>query len=313
MKTGNIAVIDVGSNTIKLLVATAGPNDTLVEIDQISDPTRIGSGIGDEIPSLSPASMEAGITSIQRLLAKAATKSPSDIQIVATGAVRDARNGDDFAQLVLSTTGHPLSILSGTKEASYIAAGILTDPDLNGHTDFLACDLGGGSLELIWVESRQTKGKTSLPLGAVRLTERFVTDPREPISASETIAMTKYVQDTLTEAKFPFPETPPSVIATGGAFVTARTVLAEEEGINFADRSFLHANELTKLLTECAALPIAERLARFPGLTSTRADVMPAALACIIALLQHVGVEVVRNSLRNLRYGIASELLGKSI
>ena len=311
--TRNVSVIDVGSNTIKLLIATSASDGSLVELHQISDPTRIGVGIGSDCPTLSGANMQAGLASIKRLLEHTQAHSPCDVRIVATGAVRDAINGKDFARLVLDATGHRLAILSGEEEATGIATGVSTDPALVDDADFLVCDLGGGSLELILTESRSATAMISLPLGAVRLTEYFIADARSTIPEMEMAAISKHVTDTLIKSEFPFPATSSKLIATGGSFVTARALFAERESISFENRSKLDRQELAELLKQTSSLTFDERLARFPTLSPNRADVMPAALACILALLDHVRVHEVRNSLRNLRYGIAAKLLAETI
>ncbi len=312
MKTRNVAVIDVGSNTIKLLVASRSADGSLAILQQVSDPTRIGSGIGSESPVLSRDSMLAGLATIAKLLDGATVHSPSEIRIVATGAVREAANGKEFANLILQSTGHSAIILSGGEEASGIAAGLITDPALASHHDFLACDLGGGSMELILVSARSARAKVSLPLGAVRLTERFIAEPQKLVSERETEAISEHVQTTLAASEFPFPEASHLLVATGGAFATARAVLADREGIPFEKRSLLSRQDLTQLLQEISSLSLDGRLDRFPSLPPNRADVMPAALACIVATLDHAHASEVRNSLRNLRYGIAAELLAEN-
>ena len=256
--------------------------------------------------------MQSGIASIQRLLEEAAVHSPSHIRIVATGAVREAANGKDFAERILETTGHAPTILSGEEEASGIAAGLATDPSLAHHHDFLACDLGGGSLELVLVVARSVKATTSLPLGAVRLTERFIPNPQHPIPKTETEAIAAHIRETLAKSGFPFPETSAMLVGTGGSFATARAVLAEREGIPFALRPQFERQDLVQLLEEISSLSLAERRAHFPAFPPNRVDIMPAALACMVAVVDHMHAQEILNSLFNLRYGIAAELLAKS-
>lgn len=96
---------------------------------------------------------------------------------------------------------------------------------------------------------------------------------------------------------------------TGGSFVTVRAILAERDGIPFCDRSLLSQPEIAELLVEITQLTLPQRIERFPALPPNRADVMPAALACILALLDYLSANKVRNSLHNLRYGEAARLL----
>ena len=98
----------------------------------------------------------------------------------------------------------------------------------------LVCDLGGGSLELIRVENRIVRGTVSLPLGAVRLTERFVSNARGPSVQSERDEIADHVHQALCSSGFPFPPSPLFMIVTGGAFVTVRAIFAEAKNISFA-------------------------------------------------------------------------------
>ncbi|MDP4694026.1 MAG: phosphatase, partial [Opitutales bacterium] len=168
-----VAAIDVGSNSIKLLVAKAGNGPQIVEtvfVETIE--TRISAGISCELPSLSDEAMQAGTATISELVRLARLYQPSDIQIVATSAVRDALNGQDFIDAVKEATTLEIRILSGTQEATYIGKGLACDPEIKGVKRFIQMDIGGGSLELVRFDHGHIEQAISLQLGAVRLTER---------------------------------------------------------------------------------------------------------------------------------------------
>jgi exopolyphosphatase/guanosine-5'-triphosphate,3'-diphosphate pyrophosphatase len=159
------------------------------------------------------------------------------------------------------------------------------------------------------VRDRSAKATVSLPLGAIRLTERFISHPQDPVPGVETEVISKQVSQTLGESGFPFPEATPFLVVTGGSFYTARVILANREGISFDKRSTLARSDFSNLLKETVSLSLEQRHQRFPDLPPNRADVMAAAFTCIIALLDHLKASESLNSLRNLRYGIAAELL----
>ncbi len=308
---GQVAsVVDVGSNTVKLLVASLNSIGGIQVLHENTVPTRIGTGIGSKFPVLSEHAMLAAEEAVVDLLHEASRFAPHLISLVATGAVRAASNGQKFADRIKNTTEHDLLVLSGDDEAEGIAAGLATDPGIAVQPDFLACDLGGGSLELIAVEDRKVSAKTSLPLGAIRLTESYINNSGECVSANEIEAIDHYVQDTLFASEFPFPSEVDTLVATGGAFVAIRSILADRENASFEKRSLLFHEEIKSLLYEIAELTLRERIERLHRLSPNRADVMPAALACIVSLLSHVGARTVRNSLHNLRYGEAARMLG---
>ena len=112
-----VAVIDIGSNSIKLLVAS--PSESGEDIQNIfaeTIETRISSGIGSELPRLTPKAMEAGVHSVSELIRLALAYQPQAIRIVATSAVRDALNGREFTKQVENKTGHRIDILSAQKK-----------------------------------------------------------------------------------------------------------------------------------------------------------------------------------------------------
>ena len=171
-----LAVVDIGSNSIKLLVAAPGPpgGPELRVLFQETLETRISGGLGQDNSSLGEAGLAAGVQAVARLLEMAGPYAPTHRRFVATSAVRDAQNRADFAARILAATGAPLEILSGDDEALLIARGIRTDPALGGAQEFCLLDLGGGSLECIRYAAGKIEQAVSLQLGAVRLTEKFV-------------------------------------------------------------------------------------------------------------------------------------------
>lgn len=307
-----VAVIDVGSNSIKLLVASAGATPQSLETcfsETIE--TRISTGISRELPSLSVTAIAEGTATIQELHRLALEYQPAEVTIVATSAVRDALNGDDFLQSVFDVTGLRIRILNGTEEASYIGQGLACDPAIAGMTRFIQTDVGGGSLELIRFEGGTIQQALSLQLGAVRLTERFVADKDAPIPPETGAAIRCHVLEQLEASGFDFssPESP--LIATGGAFTVSRAVLAAEAGIDIrAFSPHLQRSALDTLRQKLVAMPLHERLS-IPHLPAARADILPTALVTIDALLECAGRDRLTHSFYNLRYGIAARLLFK--
>ena len=119
-----IGVIDIGSNAIKLLVASKGEDGKLVTILQTTEETRIGGGISKDQPRLLSASMDAACRSVKLLRAEAESSGAESIEVVATSAVRDAINRDEFTDRLNETTGLAIKVLSGREEAEMIGHGI---------------------------------------------------------------------------------------------------------------------------------------------------------------------------------------------
>ncbi|HSY53957.1 MAG TPA: phosphatase [Opitutaceae bacterium] len=311
VKNQSVAVIDIGSNSIKLLVVSRDGNGRLAELTSRTIDARISAGISRKSPQLGETGMAAGLAAITDLLATAAPLAPAQTLLVATSAVRDATNGADFRAHVRSTTGHDIRILTGDEEANLIGAGLACDPALANLHDFYVFDLGGGSLECLAFRARQIAQEVSLPLGCVRLTEKFVPDPTAPFSAEARAATTAHVQHVVAESGFNFNLAGAPAVFTGGSMTTTRAIFASQRGENIHQTSpIVTVVELGTLLDRSAPLPLSERK-KIPGLPPARADVFPTALATVVAVAGLAKVKEFQHSFHNLRWGVAAEALGR--
>lgn len=304
-----VAVIDVGSNSIKLLIAAPGQAQGIESLFTETIETRISEGISRDLPQLTEEAMEKGLRTIIELVRIAREYEPAELAIVATSAVRDALNGQDFIDMVYEKTGLRIRVLTGTEEATYIGHGLSFDPQLAGAENFIQMDLGGGSLELIRFNKGKIQQALSLRLGAVRLTERFISDRDAPVSKNVETAIAAYVRAELAQCDFNFTPKQNQLVATGGAFVVSRAIFAAEKGQKIDEHDpVLDFDALENLKTKLCALPLHERMA-VPHLPATRADIIPTALITILALLRHADRKSLTHSFYNLRYGVAAELL----
>jgi exopolyphosphatase/guanosine-5'-triphosphate,3'-diphosphate pyrophosphatase len=306
----SVAVIDIGSNSIKLLVAAPAGDGTLTSQKYATIDARISAGISHAVPRLSEAGMARGLEAVQVLLAEAAAFAPATIVLVATSAVRDAQNGADFRERVRRATGHPIRLLSGDEEANLIGRGLTCDPALAGLRDFYVFDLGGGSLECLAFRDRTIKQAISLQLGCVRLTEKFVGRPEDPFTSGATAAITGYTRQVLLESKFEFSLPANAVtVGTGGTLTTTRAVLAAQGGQSLEQTSpQISVRQLRELLLLIGSRSLDERKT-MTGLPPARADVFPAALATLIALAESGGFDRYYTSVYNLRWGMAADAL----
>jgi exopolyphosphatase/guanosine-5'-triphosphate,3'-diphosphate pyrophosphatase len=305
-----VAVIDIGSNTIKLLVAARDPAGRLQTLTSETIDARISAGIGRTDPRLSEEGMTRGLAAVQELLTEAAPFSPAQTALVATSAVRDAVNGAEFRERILAATGHGIRILTGDEEANLIGRGLTSDPALAHLRDFYVFDLGGGSLECLAFRSRRITQALSLPLGCVRLTERFAPDAATPFSSEARAAVADYTRRTLRESGFRFDLASPDAVFTGGSMTTARVIAGLAEGKPLVETApFVTVATLKRVLDRVAAYALVERRKQIAGLPAARADVFPTALTTMIAVAEIAGVNAFHHSFHNLRYGLAAELL----
>jgi exopolyphosphatase/guanosine-5'-triphosphate,3'-diphosphate pyrophosphatase len=310
MPTPAVAVIDIGSNTIKVLVARIASDGSLqTELFQSLD-VRISTGISRARPELSREGMDRGLAAIRQLLAAAEPFQPVRVLLVATSAVRDAANGAGFRTAVRAATGHDIRILTGEEEANYIGAGLTCDPDLRDLQDFYVFDLGGGSLECLAFRQRRVQQAASLRLGCVRLTEKLFADASQPLPANAAARIADECRTAFADAGFRFDLPAHAVtVGTGGTLTVARAIVALKAGATAGlGSSLLPVSELAAQFDRLKVMPLSGRQG-FPGLPSARADVYPTALATYLAVAQLGCFDSYRHSLYNLRYGLAREML----
>jgi exopolyphosphatase/guanosine-5'-triphosphate,3'-diphosphate pyrophosphatase len=308
---GSVAVVDVGSNSIKLLVAARAEDGALQALAMQTLEARISAGLSAERPQLGAEGIARGVAAIGTLLDAARLWRPARAIVVATSAVRDAANGAEFVACVRAATGERLRILSGDEEAALIGRGLLCDPGLVHLSDFEVYDLGGGSLECLSFQGRKLRQALSLPLGCVRLTEKFVRHPNQPLDEPSRSALCAQVETALGDSGFRFPSrAEPVAVGTGGTFTTVRAIRAAAAGLALeATEPAIPVPELAALAERLGRLPLAERQT-VPGLPRKRADVFPAALLTLLTLAKVGGIGRFRHSFYNLRWGLAAETLG---
>lgn len=302
-----LGVIDIGSNSIKLLVAETG--STLAIHYETTWETRIGSHMREDQPVLTKSAIAKACEAVAALIQEAAGYNVEEFFVAATSAVRDSINRDEFINAIREATGHELKVLTGDEEAAYIAWGITTDPVLAQYQEFCLADLGGGSLELIHVRNRGIVAKVSLPLGAIRLTQQILDDPALPMKSMEMRRIIRRVRKTIDESGFEFPRETCILAGTGGGLTVARTIRAawlgqtEHEAGNSLSLAFLRF-----LYVELAAMTLDERT-KIPPLPAERADIMPTALLILLTIAEMAGASSYIYSGHNLRYGIAAKYL----
>ncbi|CAM2781809.1 Ppx/GppA phosphatase family protein [Rariglobus hedericola] len=304
-----VAVIDIGSNSIKVLVATRREDGRIESLKAHTIDARISAGISQAVPRLSEDGMSRGLSAIQDLLALAVPFSPTTTVLVATSAVRDAANGPEFRERVLTATGHTIRILTGDEEADLIGRGLTCDPALAHLRDFYVFDLGGGSLECLAFRDRRIEQELSLKLGCVRMTEKFITDPHAPLVTKECTALALHVRDEFKRAGFRFNLGAAEAVFTGGTFTSVRVIKAALHQVKLEDTSALVSLEtLTDLLDEVGPLTLEERKG-IPGMPAARADVFPAALITVVTVADFGLFDRFHHSLYNLRWGLAASAL----
>ncbi len=183
MRADRVAVIDCGTNTIRLLVAEPGPDGGLVELDRRMEIVRLGQGV-DATGEFHPDALQRTLDATERYAAVIGDlEVPTDrTRFVATSASRDVSNRDEFFLRVRGVLGVEPQVISGDEEARLSFTGALAGAGSAAADPVLVVDIGGGSTELIiGAADGDVHSATSLDIGSVRVTERFWTaDPPSP-------------------------------------------------------------------------------------------------------------------------------------
>src|SRR5215212_6097066 len=172
--TRRIAAIDIGSNSIRQIVADVSASGAITVVDEMKAAPRLATGLG-ATGALDDEAMTRSVESIARMATLAEQLGATRIEAVATSAVRDASNAPEFLARVFRETKVRVRVLDGEEEARLSYRSAVAHFDLGvGRT--VVMDIGGGSLELALSADGIIERLTSLPLGAIRLTERFLAD-----------------------------------------------------------------------------------------------------------------------------------------
>ncbi|HYA54967.1 MAG TPA: Ppx/GppA phosphatase family protein [Thermoplasmata archaeon] len=303
-----IGVVDIGSNTARCVVFDASSAGTVRPIYETKDAPRLGSGTGAD-GSLSPEAMVRGIATVRRFTRVLKAFRVPKTLAVATSAVRDAPNGPEFVRDVARATGVSLRTISGTQEARYAYLGLASAWEL---TNDLVCDLGGGSLQIAEVRDGTLRNSVSLPLGALRLSQRFF--DHDPPKRRENDALREHVQETLASVLEAFGGARYRLFGVGGTVRSLARAAIEfrQYPVRRVHGYPLYESDIEALQELLGEMPSSRRRS-IPGIGSDRADVVLAGIIVISELLRAVQVDRIIVSGTGIREGIALESAGAKL
>ena len=169
--SGRLAAIDIGSNSVRLIVAEALRGGSYRILDEEREPTRLGRSVGLD-GNLDDESMEQTLTALDTFKKIAAGFQAESLRVIATCAIREAGNGPDFCRRIRDEVGLDVEVISGEQEGRYAFSSVQHAFDLSDK-NVLVADIGGGSTEIVFATGEMIEEIYSTPLGAVRLTEQF--------------------------------------------------------------------------------------------------------------------------------------------
>jgi exopolyphosphatase/guanosine-5'-triphosphate,3'-diphosphate pyrophosphatase len=296
-----IAAIDIGSNSIRQIVADVSRSGAIRIVDEMKAAPRLGAGLG-KLNALGDEQMRLAIESLVRMATLAKQLGAKRIEAVATSAVRDATNGAAFLAKVRQETGLKVRLLLGEEEARLAFRSALAHFEL-GSGRAVVMDIGGGSLEVAAAADGLVERLESLPFGALRLTERFL-GPNP--TAKDVRKLRKHIRPHI-EKVLPLRDwRGANVIGSGGTFTNLAGIYLARQGMRAA-RS-VHGTRIPRVEVEhvlemLQQMTPAERLA-VPGLNAGRADIIIAGLAVAAEVLARVEPRDLSASAYGIREGL---------
>jgi exopolyphosphatase/guanosine-5'-triphosphate,3'-diphosphate pyrophosphatase len=296
------AVIDMGSNTFRLVVFSQRPGGSFQLVDEIRDAVRLSAGSG--AAGLQADSIERAAHTARLYAAYCGATLVDAVDAVATSAVRDAANREAVLDALSAGGALAVRTLSAEEEAWYGYLGAVNSTTLR---DGLVLDLGGGSMQVSQVADRRLVRSVSRPLGAVRMTEAFL--PGQRASKSEVKALRRHVARELSQTPW-LEDAAGRLVGIGG---TIRTLASMDQRARRYQLDELHGYRLTRdaveqLVEEMVALPVPER-SRLPGLKPDRADITLAGAVAVSTAMEVLGSLRIEICSQGLREGIFYERL----
>lgn len=301
-----VACIDIGTNSVLLLIAERGPHGPVAIVEEATI-TRLGQGV-DQTRRLAPDAAERTLACLRTYAEVIARHGARQVVAVGTSAMRDATNGAEFRAQAAAILGAEPQVISGDEEATLTFVGALSG--LTAEGSLVVFDVGGGSTEIIVGESRASVHRVvsarSLDVGSVRLFERFLKD--DPPSPEQCEALRQHVRSELSSYG-PIP-TSKTLVGVAG---TVTTLAAIDLALEPYDAARVHGARLSQRRVQAIAAKLSgmsiEARKQLAGLQPKRADVIVAGALLVHEVLMWAQCEELVTSDRGVRWGLAARAL----
>ena len=309
------AAIDIGSNSIHLVIVRAEPGQHLDIIDREKEMARLGSGTL-RAHKLSKQAIERAVKTLRRFKRIAEANRVDLIIATATAPLRESHNADEFIEVVRKEVGLDVQVLPGVEEARLIALAVSEVTDFQNRRA-LIIDIGGGSTEFIITRGGGPELLLSVRLGAVRLTEKFITT--DPISHEERERLAGSIRADLTRAVWEINKLGfDFVIGTSGTILNMVSAIVQAESAAHMDdnagfepfNQTVTLSQLKRMNRRLSSMTVRER-GRVPGLEKERADIVIAGGLLLETILSELGAKEITSCDWSLREGLILNHLRK--
>jgi exopolyphosphatase/guanosine-5'-triphosphate,3'-diphosphate pyrophosphatase len=293
-----VASIDIGTNTILLLIAAIeeGKMEPLFDTETV---VRLGEGVQKK-GILSGEAIKRSLQTLSQYLKQCQEMEANKIYAVGTSALREAKNSEEFLELVKEKLDLSIEVISGEEEAQLSFLAVVKDLKKVKKL-ILVVDVGGGSTEFILGRGDQVKEWISLPIGSVRFTEEFLSS--DPVQEEEWIKMESKIRELLINISHP--QDPLTMVAVGGTATTLASVEQSlEEFIPEKIHHFVLEREALKNQLLLYRSKTIEERKKIPGLPAARADVILAGGTILFLSMKELRCSSVLVSCHGVRYGL---------
>ncbi len=306
-----LAAIDIGTNSIHMIVVQVKPDLSFEIVDREKEMVRLGAGgLGGRM--LAPAAAESALETLSRFKQLAESRQVDEILAAATSGVREARNGGEFLAAVAARTGIRPRVISGVEEARLIHKAAVYGVDATSGTT-LVVDIGGGSMEVTLGTATEVRLARSFALGVIRLTDKYVTT--DPLSRGDERRIVKHVRSTFASFARQVVSTGfTRVIATSGTSLSLGQMVVA--GRRLFDSDTIHhtripAKALHRVRKLVVGLDMQHRL-RLPGLDSRRTDLVVAGAILLDTVVRLLGAKEITLSDLALREGLILDFIDRN-
>jgi exopolyphosphatase/guanosine-5'-triphosphate,3'-diphosphate pyrophosphatase len=293
-----VAIIDLGTNTFSLLIVDINDADYKI-VHHAKEPVKLGEG-GITIGKIAPAAFQRGVNAMRHLYAVILKEKVDTIKAIATSAVREASNKNEFLAEIKKLTGIDINVISGDEEAELIYFGNRMAVDMADET-CLIMDIGGGSNEFIIANGSTIFWKQSFKLGVARLLEMF--NPENPIGDFTLQSIINYLQTELKPLLIEIKKHPVKrLIGSAGVFESVLHMIGKENIVNGKTCYDISIKDYLSISHKTVHSTAEERM-NMKGLISMRRDMIVLSFILIDFILDNTKLESISLSTYSLKEG----------
>lgn len=301
MSKSRLAAIDIGTNSIRCIVVEVDQQGRYMVLDDEKATVRLGENLAAS-GAISPAAFARAVDAMSRIRKLIDGLKVTEVEVVATSAVRSASNGGELVGVLSRELGREIRVITGDEEAELVARSVRHNFDMSGKR-YMIIDIGGGSVEIMSAVANHVESCFSLELGAVRMTDKFISS--DPVKEAELTKLKRHVRS---ELKAVFGDNRPSVqtfIGSGGTITTLASMVMSmrKQAYSTSHGYEVLRSEVVHLLAMLVRKDI-RALRSVPGLNPDRADIIIAGLVVIDELMRYFGANMMLVNERGIREGL---------